>query len=95
MFLSCVCSKLEDSAADISVDSRCSGYPIIYTWCFRVSARSGWPGGGALLLGEIASSVCNFCLSVAGHAIIEADLSLRKTFACCWNVKQPRSKTLC
>ena len=30
-------------------------------WRYRVSAGTGWPWGGILGMGEIASSICNFC----------------------------------
>ena len=32
-------------------------------WCYRVRARTGWPGVGILRLGEVDSLICNFCLS--------------------------------
>ena len=57
------------------------------TWCYRVSAGTGWPGVSILWLVEMESWICNFYLSVAAHAIVWADPSLRYT-RCCWDVKQ-------
>ena len=48
-------------------------------WRYRVSAGTGWPGVSILLLGEVESLICNFCLSVAARKIVCAGLSLRYT----------------
>ena len=48
-------------------------------WQYRVSGGTGWPGVNTLWLGEIANWVCGFYLSVAAHAIVSADPSLRYT----------------
>ena len=56
-------------------------------------AWTGWPGVSILWLGEIESLICSFCLSVAAHTIVCADLSLDAQ-ACCWDVKQPTNNRL-
>ena len=33
-------------------------------WCYRDSARTGWPSVCVPYLAEIANFICNFCLSV-------------------------------
>ena len=48
-------------------------------WCYRVSAGTGWLGVSMLLLGELESLICNFCLSVAARRIVWADPCLRYT----------------
>ena len=48
-------------------------------WRSRVSAGTGRPGVGILWLGEVERWICNFYLSVAAHAIVWADPSLRYT----------------
>ena len=58
------------------------------TWHYRVSAGPGWPGVSIIWLGEIASLICNFYLSVAACTIVWADPSLRYT-STFWDVKQP------
>ena len=49
------------------------------TWCYRVSAETGWPGVSILWLGKVESLICNFYLSVAACKIVCADPSLRYT----------------
>ena len=46
-------------------------------WCHRVSGWNGLPGVSVLWLGELASLIFSFCLTLAGHAVVLADLSLR------------------
>ena len=53
--------------------------PLPGAWCYRASAWTGWPGVGMLWLGEIASKIRNFCLSVAALTLVSAVLSLRYT----------------
>ena len=48
-------------------------------WHYRVSAGTGRPSVSILLLGEVESLICNFCLSVAACKIICAGPSLRYT----------------
>ena len=48
-------------------------------WFYRVSAGTGRLGVSKLWLGEVESLTCNFCLSVAAHKIVWADLSVRYT----------------
>ena len=48
-------------------------------WRYRVSAGTGWPGVGILLLGEEWSLIYNFHLSVAERATAWADPSLGYT----------------
>ena len=36
------------------------------TWHYRICARTGWPAVSILGLGEIASSICGFCLELHG-----------------------------
>ena len=45
-------------------------------WRYRVGAGSGWPGVSILLLGEIETLICKFCLSVAAGNLVWADPSL-------------------
>ena len=59
-------------------------------WYYRVSAGTGWPGVSILWLGEMESLVCNFCLSVAAHKIVQ--IRPWDTLACCWDIKQPTNK---
>ena len=40
-------------------------------WCYRVGARTGWPGVSRLWLGETARLIDNFILSVAAHKMPE------------------------
>ena len=49
-------------------------------WCSMVSARAGLPGVSTLSLGQVASFICRFCLSVAASTIVLADLSVRCTW---------------
>ena len=44
-----------------------TGTPVAsdYSWCYGVSVGTGWPGVSILLLGEVESLICNFCLRVA------------------------------
>ena len=53
-----------------------SGYPAR---CYRVSAGTGRPDVSILWLGEVETLICNFCLSVAAHILVCADLTLRYT----------------
>ena len=46
---------------------------------YRVSAGTDRPGVSILWLGEMESSFCNFCISVAACKIVRADASLRYT----------------
>ena len=39
------------------------------TWCYRVSAGTGWPSVCILQLGEMERLICNFYLSVAAHML--------------------------
>ena len=39
-------------------------------WRYRVSAGTGRLGVSILLLGEVESLICNFCLSVAARKIV-------------------------
>ena len=48
-------------------------------WRYRVSAGTGWPGISILWLGEVESSICNFCLSVVACRLVCVDPSLRYT----------------
>ena len=61
---------------------------LSHPWHYRASARTGWPGVSTLWLSEIVSLICNFCLSVAAHAIVS------RTLACYWEVKQPTNNDL-
>ena len=40
-------------------------------WRYRVSTGTGQPGVSILWLGEVESVICNFCLSVAAHKIVQ------------------------
>ena len=42
--------------------------PVICTWCYRVRGRTDWPAVSILGLGETASLICSFCLSVSASA---------------------------
>ena len=59
-------------------------------WHYRVSAGTGRPGVSILQLGEVASLICSFYLSVAAHKIEQ--ICPWDTLACCWDVKQPTNK---
>ena len=48
-------------------------------WHYKVRAGTGRPGVSILWLGEMASLICNFYLSVAARKIVWADPSLRYT----------------
>ena len=50
-------------------------------WCSRVSAGTGWPRVRMLCLGEMASLVGNFYLSIAARAVVSADPSLRQSLS--------------
>ena len=52
---------------------------LAHAWRYRVSTETSWPGVSILWLGEIASLVCYFCLSVAACTCVWADPSLRYT----------------
>ena len=58
-------------------------------WHDRVSPGTGRPSVSKLWLGEVESLICNFYLSVAARKIVCANLSLRYTIACWWDVKLP------
>ena len=47
--------------------------------CFRVSDKTGWSGVSILWLGEIASFICHFYLSMAASTLDYLDLFLRYT----------------
>ena len=70
-------SGVSGHSSDLNIGTPVATLPG--TWCYRVSARTGWPGVGILSLGEIASLVCNFCLHMAACTLSWADLPLRYT----------------
>ena len=55
--------------------------------CYRVSARTGWPGVSLLCLGEIAYLFCCVCLNVAS-AVSLSRSSPEIHFACWGDVNQ-------
>ena len=75
-------------ARDPGIDSHFTQGQVIPVTC-RVSAGTGWPTVSILWLGEIASLIWNFYLSVAARTTVQAEPTLRHHFVCCWEVKQP------
>ena len=49
------------------------------TWRYRVSTGTGWPGVSMLWLGDVATLIYNFCLSVAALLLSEQ--------ICLWNIR--------
>ena len=73
--------------SDLQTDTPVATLPG--TWCYWVSAGTGWPGVSILWLGEVESWICNFYLSVAARTLVWTDPPLRYTS--CWDIKQPAS----
>ena len=60
-------------AGDLEIGSQVATLPG--AWCYRVSARTDWPGVCTLWLGEtesliLESLVCSFYLSAAAHTVV-------------------------
>ena len=54
------------------------GTPVVTlsgTWCYRISAGTGWSGVCILWPGDVESLICNFYFSVAARKLVLADLS--------------------
>ena len=60
---------------DLKMDTPVATLPG--AWRYRVSPGTGRPDVSLLCLGEVQSSICNFCLSVVARKIVFADPSLR------------------